>query len=173
MKISRKMKKFLLTFLAGTLSIIMFATQVSASNIVSYVEYFEHDAVDSLESILWDSDRDRFIFALDLTCYESDDVECVKANLELIIQYPESPTNEIYQDDASGDFTPENTWDSDEIMLSFSNFSRGYDVITVHAYITYEIHYNDEDVQEFLYQYNILIYNNNLTYTRTVPTVQE
>ena len=38
MKISRKMKKILVTFLTATLSIIMFVTSTSATNIVSYSE---------------------------------------------------------------------------------------------------------------------------------------
>lgn len=167
MKISRKMKKIFVTFLTATLSIIMFVTSTSATNIVSYSEYFEHEGVvDAIESMGWYQTRNRFSFGVDLECYECDNVDYVYAKLELTVTYPSSPTDEEYSDVTFGYYTPDNTWDSDELSITVSNFDRDYEIVNVLADITYEIHYDNGVIEQYVYTYNAVAYDGEIYYFR-------
>lgn len=164
MKISRKMKKIFVTFLTATLSIIMFVTSTSAANIV---EYFEHEGVvDAIESMGWNRTRNMFSFGVDLECYECDNVDYVYAKLELTVKYPLSPTDEEYSDDTFGYYTPDDTWDSDELSITVSNFDRDYEIVNVLADITYEIHYDNGVIEQYVYTYNAVAYDGEIYHLR-------
>ena len=165
MKISRKMKKILVTFLATTLSIIMFVTSTSAANIVSYREYFEHEGVvDAIESMGWHKIRNMFSFGVDLECYECDNVDTVYASLAWDIYYPSSSEPESHELDDF--FTPENTWDSDELGFTITDFACSYDTISIDTEITYCILYDNGDMEMYVYIYDIDLVDNYLDYTR-------
>lgn len=172
MKISRKMKKFFVSFLAATLSIIMFATQTSALNEQTVSAEFEHvGVVDALETMTWDPDRNWFLFSVDLTCYEHSDVDYVEASLELKVEYPSSSVPEYY--DQADVFTYLNTDDSDELLISITNFDQGYDSIDITATITYEIFYDDSTSILYEYEYDAIVFYGKLSahraLIRTVP----
>lgn len=167
MKISRKMKKFFVSFLTAALSIIMLVTQVSALNIVSYREYFEHGViVDAVESMSWNITRNIFSFGVDLQCYECDNVNFVYARLDLTIMYPSSSTSEEYYD--SGFFTFEDTEDSDELLIDIPNFDRGYDSVVIGAEITYAIEYDNGYTDLYLYTYDIEVTSDDIDYERNL-----
>ena len=165
MKISRKMKKFFVSFLTATLSIIMLVTQVSALNIVSCREYFEHEGVvDAVESMSWNITRNIFSFSVDLECYECDNVDIVQSMLELYVYYPSSQTPVYYN--RVGDFVSEDTWDSDELLIDISNFDRGYDLVGVWAEITYNIIYDNGDMDLYVYTYEAYVTCDDIEYER-------
>lgn len=161
MKISRKMKKFFVTFLAATLSIIMFATQVSAWDVVSYYEDFEEeeDILSAREAIVWDITRDKLVFAIDVECYEHDDVDYVLVSLDLTASYYLWATDTLYFDSVylndNRELTYLNTWDSDEVTVMISNFERTgiFDKIEIDAYVRYEINYNNGDKESYEYRH--------------------
>lgn len=165
MKISNKMnkmKKLFVTILATTLSIVMFMTSASAADYVSYIEHFEHEGVvEAYESISWHKNRNMFLFAVDLECYECDGVKDVFASLKWRILSPSSEATDFEFD--AGSFTPENTWDSDELQFYITNFACGYEI---YAEIKYNIAYDNGISEEYLYGYTINSLDDTLYYER-------
>lgn len=160
MKKSRKFKKLFIAFLAATLSIIMFATQVSAASVVSYSGYFEHEGVvDAFEYICWDprEDFEYIMFALDLVCYECETVDRVEASMAYNVGYYLSETDD---DPAStnsvstdGSFYPWNTEDSDELILYIRDFDNSYAKTELLLIIYLEIFYINGDRETYLYEH--------------------
>ena len=175
MKISRKMKKFLVSILTATLSIIMLVTQVSAWNSISYHDDFEEeeDILTSREGIVWDLTRDRLEFSIDVECYENDDVDFVLVSLDFTTEYYLSLDDDLYSDHVYVadycELTYLDTWDSDEILVSISNFERGgiYDQIKIYAHIRYEINYNNGGKEAYEYTDSaVLLYGNDFSWER-------
>ena len=169
MKLSRKMKKFFVSILTATLSIIMFATQTSALNIVNNRAYFECEEVfDAYETMTWNPNRNWLDVAIDVECYECDTVDHVSVSLELKVWYYESETDDWYvastsKFDSYEELTYLNTWDSDEVCATITNFDRGnnYEKIEIMAVITYEIHYVDGDTEDYEYVHSAFLLNGN------------
>ena len=161
MKISRKIKKFFVSILTATLSIIMLVTQVSAWNVVSYYEDFEEeeDILFAREGIVWDITRDRLDFSIDVECYEHDDVDYVLVSLDFTASYylwasDNLPYDSVYLNDNS-ELTYLNTWDSDEVTVTVSDFERSgiFDKIEIDACVRYEINYNNGDKERYEYRH--------------------
>ena len=74
MKISRKMKKFFVSILTVTLSIIMFATQTSALNVETKSAEFtdNRQIIQATEWITWDKNRNCLLVGVDLSIDEND-----------------------------------------------------------------------------------------------------
>lgn len=173
MKNSRKIKRFLVSVLTVTLSIIMFVTQTSAANVVTYNAEFAERAeiVQAYEYITWDSRRNRFTVATDLECYECDDVEYVYAELVLDVYYPSDFITEIDEDDdhdyeSDGIYTYLNTEDSDELIFTIANFDCGYDEIEVVAEITYMIAYYNGVYELYQYRHTATVAGDDLSHER-------
>ena len=170
MKMSRKMKKFFVTVLTVTLSIIMFVTSTSAANTVSYCEYFEHEGVVSAtESMSWGINRNLFVFGVDLECYESDIVDFVYVSLHLDVYYPTELEAEIEDEyEQSGIFTYLDTEESDELSIAIPNFNYddNYDDIEIVTTITYLIAYENGAYEFYEYRHNIEIIDGEVSHNR-------
>lgn len=173
MKISRKMKKFLVSFLTVTLSIIMFVTQTSALSTFPISEWFiQNGEVNALEHMAWSSNRNVLTCSVDLTCYENDNVDRVFARLDLWVTdtSSSSPAEPYYDDYTSGNYDYLNTWDSDELILCASNFNPNLNRYFINAKIKYIIYYNDGGFEEHEFEYMVLTHaDGNISYTR-IPT---
>ncbi|MGM9641647.1 MAG: hypothetical protein ACI3XI_00415 [Eubacteriales bacterium] len=160
MKISYKMKKLFVTILATTLSIIMFMTSASAINIVTISEEFTDDeeVVYALEYFAWDKDRHWLTVAVDLCFNEEDTLNEVDASLELwISNTSSSPTTPYYHKFIFGSYNCSNTCDSDELLLFITDFNPNFERHFINAQIAYTVYYDDGNIQEYLYEYFVMI----------------
>lgn len=173
MKISRKIKKFFVSILTATLSIIMFVTSISASNVYSSTKAFEHEGVVSVsQNVTWDSrpNRHTLTFSVDLECYENDEVECVLVEMDLYAYYP-TKNNAITQysnEEIRGEFTHLNTWDSDEISINVPDYGLGHDNIEIISTITYTIQYYNGLKITYRYRYNVNIVYSEVSHEQTL-----
>ena len=171
MKLSRKMKKFFVSILTATLSIIMFATQTSALNVQTRSAEFTEEAeiVQALETISWVPDRNWLLVGVDLECYECDNVDYVQASLEFKVEYPSSSVPVLYN--RAGVFTHLDTWDSDELAITITNFDRDYDIIQMEATIIYEIYYDDGQSTLYEYKYDAILFYGDLIVHRELVRI--
>ena len=165
MKISRKMKKFFVSFLTAALSIIMLVTQVSAWNVVTYDANFEEESeiVQANEYMTWNITRNMLSIGVDLDCYDHEDVENVHATLNVFVSYYVFSTDTLYTDFVHefkyATLTPEESWDSDELLVIVQNFERGYEKVEIMAEITYDINYYNGNTERYVYQHNAYLYD--------------
>lgn len=143
----------------------MFITSASALNTVRHhASYVESGVFDAYETMTWDPNLNRLDVTIDVECYECATVDYVKVSLDLTVEYYASESDEYYAASRytsdSQELTYLDTWDSDEVWATITNFDRGgnYEKIKIEAVITYEIHYvsgspsSDEVVHEaYLY----------------------
>lgn len=171
MKISRKMKKFFVSILTATLSIIMFATQTSALNVKTRSAEFTDDRqiLQATEWITWDKNRNWLLVGVDLSIDENDYYSIVRTYFSLTIENTTYPSPDPYfEDTQSGIYDYSDTWDSDEILYSFTDFDPVGDSYTITATITYDIYYYDGGNVEYTYEniYTITL-NGELQHTRS------
>lgn len=178
MKISRKMNKFVVSFLATTLSIIMFVTSASALTPITYNGYFEHEGViEALEYINWDPrDKRKFLsFGLDLLCYECENVDYVQVSMSAMAGYYSSVTAEEHfdydSDSRTNSFYPWNTEDSDEFIIYITDFDNRYPKTELIVTILFEIFYSNGDRETYQYEHSATIIGEQMI--NTEPRITE
>ena len=184
MKISRKMKKLFVAFLAATLSIVMVVTSAGAINAQTCSYWVEHEDFDAFVQMTWYDDSDELQLSVDLTCYEDTNIANVSVALEVIIFYNIFTGPDLTMDyertTHSDTFSPDATWDSDEIIIDFTNFERGCaysetNSIDIEVEIICNITYTDGSPDETVNNYSDLCTKNShfsspfATLTRFAP----
>ena len=170
MKISRKMKKYFASCFAAILSIVMVVTSVGAINAQTCSFWVEHEDFDALVQMTWYEDRDLLQLSVDLSCYEDANIDSFNVELDLWIVYliycwPNS-TGDVYQEQYNFTIDSENTWDSDEIIISISDFERGcaystLNSIDVKVEITCWANYSDSSLGVAFNEYEATVFNGN------------
>jgi len=177
MKISRKMKKFFVSFLTSALSIIMLVTQVSALTPISYMGHFEHEGVvEAFEYISWDprENREYLSFGLDLVCYECENVDSVRVSMSYDVGYYSSITaNDHFDadsDSSTGAFHPWDTEDSDEFLFYIYNFDNSCAKTEIIINILFEIIYINGDIESYQYEHAATIIGEQMINTQPIIT---
>lgn len=131
MKMSRKMKKFFVTVLTVTLSIVMVVTSAGAINAQPcsfWITREDCEDFDALVYLIWYDDWDDLYLTVDVSCSEDANIDSFEVEFVLTIGYVivELPVitsdSERYQEQYT--IAAENTWDSDEIIYIIQDFER-------------------------------------------------
>lgn len=178
MKNSRKIKRFLVSVLTITLSIIMFVTSASALTPITYNGYFEHEGVvEAYEYINWDprENRNFLSFGLDLACYECENVDSVRVSMSIMAGYYYSVTSERYFDNDSDSLTdtfyPWNTEESDEFLFYINDFYNSHAKTELIVNILFEIIYCNGDIESYQYEHKATIIGEQMI--NTEPRITE
>lgn len=155
MKISRKMKKFFVTVLTVTLSIVMVVTSAGAINAQTcsfWITYEDCEDFDALTYLIWYDDWDDLYLTVDVSCSEDANIDSIEVEFELVISYVivELPviTNDWDRYEEEYTIAAENTWDSDEIIYIIQDFERNCahdttDTIYIDLEVECKVNYSD------------------------------
>lgn len=170
MKMSRKMKKFFVTVLTVTLSIVMVVTSAGAINAQTCSCWVEHEDFDAFVQMTWYDDSDELQLTVDLSCYEDANIDTIDVKLFLRIYYyiviPPNITGDAEFYEYRDTIDSEYTWDSDEIIINIDNFERGCahsttNCIDIYLDIECYANYSDGSVRVAFDNYEATLSNGN------------
>lgn len=153
----RKFKKIFVILIAVVLSVAICMVSISAFNVV---EVFEYDnELYAVETISVNEDNNILSVAIDLSCEDTVELSRVYAELDVTVLYygnpPSSPITSYRETDGRMVY-PNETEDSDEVLVTITNYDRGYPNIVITVIVTYTLYFTDNSNEIYSYEYTCL-----------------